>query len=72
VSDKTPAFLAALDRDLKPLRAAIAQLDALWGMGIGTNGAVDEKVLDELRRRKSGLRIQLGSLERLAAGEVPE
>jgi hypothetical protein len=72
VSDQTKGFLEALDRDLKPVRAAISGLDALWGKGIGANGDVDRKVLDELRGRKQGLKIQLGALERLAAGEVPE
>jgi hypothetical protein len=68
----TAAFRRALERDLKPLQAALAELDGLWGKGIGTNGAVDKRVLDELRRRNSGLKVQLGSLERLADGEVPE
>jgi hypothetical protein len=72
MSDQTKPFLEALDRDLRPLRSALAGLDGLWGKGIGTNGAVDKKVLDELRRRNAGLKVQLGSLERLAAGEVPE
>lgn len=68
--DQTAAFLKALDRDLGPVRNAIVELDGLWGKGIG--GGVDKKVLDELRARKSGLKVQLGALERLAAGEVPE
>jgi hypothetical protein len=72
MSDRTKDFLDALGRDLEPLQRAIAELDGLWGKGIGTNGAVDKRVLDELRGRKSGLRVQLGALERLAAGEVPE
>ncbi|HET7588615.1 MAG TPA: hypothetical protein VFK14_00295 [Solirubrobacterales bacterium] len=67
----TALFLEALERDLKPLAKAIAELDGLWGKGIG-NGQVDGKVLDQLRRRSNGLKIQKGALERLAAGEVPQ
>jgi hypothetical protein len=70
--EQTKAFLAALERDLKPLRRAITELDGLWGKGIGTKGGVDKKVLDALRGLKSGLDIQAKALERLAAGEVPE
>ncbi len=69
--DETSVFLQALTRDLKAIRRAARELDGLWGKGI-KSGTVDKKVLDELRRRSSGLDVQLGALERLAGGEVPE
>ena len=71
-NDQTADYLKALGRDLKPLEKAIKELDGLWGKGIGAGGAVDKRVLDELRKRKEGLKVQMGSLKRLAAGEVPQ
>ncbi len=70
-ADETPAFLQALGRDLKPVRNAVRELDGLWGKGIKSR-AVDKRALDELRKRSEGLKVQLGALERLANGEVPE
>jgi hypothetical protein len=69
--EPTAGFLEGLQRELAPLQAAITELDGLWGKGIG-HGEVDRRVLDELRKRKEGLKVQLRGLERLAAGEVPE
>lgn len=71
MADPTAQFLEGLQRDLVPLKGAIAELDGLWGKGIG-HGEVDRRVLDELRKRKEGLKVQLRGLDRLAAGQVPE
>jgi hypothetical protein len=72
VNEKTAGFLRALDRDLKSVERSIQGLDALWGKGIGANGAVDKQVLDQLRRRKEGLKVQAGALRRLANGEIEQ
>ncbi len=70
-ADETAVFLAALDRDVKAVRRTVRELDGLWGKGIKSR-TVNKGVLDELRRRTSGLDVQLTALERLANGEVSE
>jgi len=70
-SNATADFLRALSRDIGPLRESLTELDGLWGKGIG-NADVDREVLATLKRKVGSGRAVLRSLEKLAAGEVPE
>lgn len=69
---QTADFLKAIARDVAPVRRGATELDGLWGKGIATKGRVDKRVLDELRHRTNGLKIQIAAIERLAAGELPD
>jgi hypothetical protein len=69
--DPTARFLAAIDEQLGPLRQAVADLNGLWGKGVG-DGRVDPRATRTLKRKVGAIQGQVRGIEKLATGEIDE